>query len=111
MSRRSFAHLILLIGVGIFIFPFIWMVATSLKTDEELANSSSWWPRFPTFRSEGSIELRDPQLRTLDQQIHNIACSWTVESGDATTKATEPGVSTVSYHFSTPNAPAVVLRS
>jgi multiple sugar transport system permease protein len=111
MSRRSAVHLILLCGVAIFIFPFVWMVATSLKTDEELANSNSWWPSFPHFRSEGEIELRDPQIRTLDQQIHNINCNWIVESGDATARLTEPGVAAVSYHFATPDAAAIVLRS
>src|SRR5687767_875802 len=46
---RGWAHLLLLAGVGIFLFPFVWMVATSLKTDEELT-SASWWPQVPTFR-------------------------------------------------------------
>jgi multiple sugar transport system permease protein len=108
---RGWVHLLLLCGVGIFIFPFIWMVATSLKTDDELANSSNWWSSFPRFHAEGAFELRDPQIRTLDQQIHNVACKWAVESGDATTTTPEPGVLRVIYRFATPDAPRIILRT
>ena len=30
--QRGWLHLILLTGVGIFIFPLVWMAATSMKT-------------------------------------------------------------------------------
>ena len=39
VASRGWLHLTLLVGVGIFIFPFVWMVATSLKTDEELTGT------------------------------------------------------------------------
>jgi ABC-type glycerol-3-phosphate transport system permease component len=47
---RGWLHLTLLCGVALFLFPFVWMVATSLKTDEELT-SPRWWPHVPTFRA------------------------------------------------------------
>ena len=46
---RGWAHLLLLAGVGIFLFPFLWMLSTSLKTDEEVTNSKIL-PEIPTFR-------------------------------------------------------------
>jgi multiple sugar transport system permease protein len=45
---RGWLHLILLTGVGIFLFPLIWMAATSMKTDEELTNGR-WLPSTPRF--------------------------------------------------------------
>ena len=32
---RGWAHLILLSGTGIFLFPLLWMLSTSIKSDEE----------------------------------------------------------------------------
>jgi ABC-type glycerol-3-phosphate transport system permease component len=46
--RRGWLHLALLTCVGIFLLPFIWMVATSLKTDEELL-SPGWFGSTPHF--------------------------------------------------------------
>ncbi|MCY2954355.1 MAG: ABC transporter permease subunit [Planctomycetota bacterium] len=46
---RGWTHLLLLAGVGIFLFPFLWMLSTSLKTDEEVTNSKIL-PEIPTFR-------------------------------------------------------------
>src|SRR5690242_5184615 len=61
VARRGWLHLTLLCGVCIFIFPFVWMVATSLKTDEELT-SNSWWPEIPTFRDHSPYVLPTPAL-------------------------------------------------
>ncbi|HTL28161.1 MAG TPA: ABC transporter permease subunit [Tepidisphaeraceae bacterium] len=61
VARHGWLHLILLVGVGIFIFPFVWMVATSLKTDEELTDPS-WWPEVPTFRAQSPYVLPTPAL-------------------------------------------------
>src|SRR5688572_7424136 len=47
--RSGWAHLLLLTGTGIFLFPFVWMVVTSLKTDEEL-QEGGWWPAIPVMR-------------------------------------------------------------
>ena len=46
----GWAHLTLLTGVGIFLFPFLWMLSTSLKTDDELSTAAIL-PEIPTFRA------------------------------------------------------------
>src|SRR3954447_6624990 len=45
---RGWLHLVLLTGVAIFIFPFVWMIGTSMKTDDEVT-SDQWLPAVPTF--------------------------------------------------------------
>src|SRR4051812_13313247 len=46
--RRGWSHLLLVTAALIFLFPFAWMVATSLKTDEEIM-ARTWWPALPSF--------------------------------------------------------------
>jgi ABC-type glycerol-3-phosphate transport system permease component len=46
--ERGWLHLALLCGVGVFALPLVWMVATSLKIDQELTEPG-WFPRLPTF--------------------------------------------------------------
>src|SRR5207248_9980758 len=45
---RGWVHLVLLAGIGVFLFPFIYLIGTSLKTDEELTETS-WLPSVPQF--------------------------------------------------------------
>ncbi|CAN5377556.1 hypothetical protein BH09PLA1_BH09PLA1_18690 [soil metagenome] len=59
--RRGWLHLILLTGVGIFTFPFLWMIFTSLKTDDELT-SPNWMPAIPAFKSHSPYVLDAPEL-------------------------------------------------
>jgi multiple sugar transport system permease protein len=111
-----------------FLFPFFWMLVTSLKTDEELT-TSRWLPALPTFRADSPyarpagaddslarFELRGVQLRTLDAHLHNlcsgadVARTWTVESGDAKFVATNDNATRVEYHFASPDDPPIVLR-
>jgi ABC-type glycerol-3-phosphate transport system permease component len=47
--HHGWIHLLLLAGIGIFLFPFVYMFATSLKTDEELT-SADWFPAIPHFQ-------------------------------------------------------------
>ncbi|HEX8523406.1 MAG TPA: ABC transporter permease subunit [Tepidisphaeraceae bacterium] len=51
-------HLFLLTAIAIFLFPFVYMAATSLKTDEELTDAG-WFPSIPRFVSTS------PRVRTL----------------------------------------------
>jgi ABC-type glycerol-3-phosphate transport system permease component len=44
-------HFTLLAMAVIFLFPFVWMIGMSLKTDEE-ATSDALFPSIPTFRAE-----------------------------------------------------------
>jgi multiple sugar transport system permease protein len=59
--RRGWLHLILLTGVGIFAFPFVWMVATSIKTDEEVVDPH-WMPAIPRFVAKSPYVLPAPEL-------------------------------------------------
>ncbi|MDQ3439342.1 MAG: hypothetical protein M3478_03220, partial [Planctomycetota bacterium] len=56
---RGWLRLILLTGVGIFIFPLLWMAATSMKTDDELTNGA-WLPSMPRFVSRSPYVLNAP---------------------------------------------------
>ena len=47
-TRHGWIHVLLLLGVWMFLFPFFWMLATSIKTDEELADNAML-PEFVTF--------------------------------------------------------------
>src|SRR4051794_10630987 len=38
-TTRGWVHALLLLSIWMFLFPFFWMLATSLKTDEELTES------------------------------------------------------------------------
>src|SRR5438105_4592462 len=58
---RGWMHLVLLTGVGIFIFPFVWMLGTSIKTDDEVT-SEKWLPAVPTFVARSPYALPAPDL-------------------------------------------------
>src|SRR5215218_7396378 len=49
LAGHAWAHLLLLSGIAIFLFPFVYMLATSLKTDEELTGTD-WFPTLPQFQ-------------------------------------------------------------
>ena len=57
-ATRGWVHLVLLTGVAIFLFPFIWMLGVSFKTDEEVSKADLW-PAMPR-TVELSPYLRDP---------------------------------------------------
>src|SRR4051794_38472468 len=38
-TTRGWVHALLLLSIWMFLFPFFWMLATSVKTDEELTES------------------------------------------------------------------------
>ncbi len=50
VARRGWVHLLLLGGAGIFLLPFVWMIAISLKTDDEAAGKALF-PAVPTFHA------------------------------------------------------------
>src|SRR5687768_7894753 len=57
LARTGWAHLLLLTGAAIFLFPFFWMVLTSFKTDEEIAEGGVW-PAIPVYREQSPYARR-----------------------------------------------------
>src|SRR5690242_6654117 len=57
-TRVGWAHVLLLLAAWLFLFPFVWMLATSVKTDEELMQpgvlppAARFRPDSPYVRSE-----------------------------------------------------------
>ena len=60
-SGRLAAHLLLIAGACLFLFPFLWMFITSVKTDEEL-QEGGWLPVVPTFREASPYSRRPVQV-------------------------------------------------
>lgn len=124
---RIWLHITLLMFAGVFLFPFVWMLLTSAKTDEELA-AGKWFPAMPTFRAESPYEWTSPsgkketatleflqlQIRSQDAQIFNIiggkeiASKWKVESGKASLAATANGAQ-LNYRFESGSTVPIVL--
>lgn len=90
MTGRKFAKLLLLHATlgglaCIFLFPFIWMLLVSAKTDEEAAANKPL-PALPTFRAKSpyvtsdgktaSLELLGIEFRTRELQIHKVPTGW-----------------------------------
>src|SRR6478609_1124489 len=48
-TTRGWVHVLLLLSIWLFLFPFFWMLATSVKTDEELTESRVL-PQFVRFQ-------------------------------------------------------------
>jgi len=69
-ANKGWVHLILLSGVCLFMFPFVWMVGMSMKTDDEAAGTDIL-PAIPTFRAD-SPSVRPP---IVPQQPPDVAKS------------------------------------
>ena len=103
---RSFArslavHLALLTIAAIFVFPFLWMLSASFKTDEEVGRQSL--PSIPTYRATSDdtkpLEILGVELRTIDFRISKVSTeSRRVEYDFA--KRYEPII--VTYAFDAP---------
>src|SRR5581483_5485716 len=61
-TRYGWIHALLLLSVWMFLFPFFWMLGTSMKTDEELLNPSIL-PEIVHFRPSSPYvrKVLDPQ--------------------------------------------------
>ncbi len=57
---KGWVHVVLLSFMGLFLFPFLWMLSTSLKTDEELPEARVL-PTIPRFRA------RSPYVRRIEE--------------------------------------------
>ena len=54
-------HLLLILFALAFVFPFAWMLTTSIKTDEEI-NNPALWPGLPRFRGASPYARRPVEL-------------------------------------------------
>src|SRR4051794_4202401 len=59
---RGWLHLVLLTFAALFLFPFVWMLTTSFRTDEELSEPG-WLPEIPTFRAASPYVRRTMEAR------------------------------------------------
>ena len=50
-------HVTLIVMAALFVYPFVWMIGMSLKTDEEATNTSLL-PTMPTFRASVAVRHR-----------------------------------------------------
>jgi ABC-type glycerol-3-phosphate transport system permease component len=60
-ARKGWIHLVLLTGLGLFMFPFVWIVAMSLKTDDEVVTGDIF-PSIPVFHP-ASPSVRPPPAK------------------------------------------------
>jgi ABC-type glycerol-3-phosphate transport system permease component len=66
LAGRAWLHATLLCFVALFLFPFVYMFATSMKTDEELIDGS-YFPTVPTFQPVSPRVLpQSPPLKPAD---------------------------------------------
>lgn len=63
--RRGSIHALLLVAVAGCMYPLVWMFMTSIKTDEELAQSDDV-PSLPVFRDHSPYVRDEPTIPTLD---------------------------------------------
>src|SRR5687768_6428892 len=59
--KRFGIHLMLVLFAAAFVFPFAWMLTTSIKTDEEI-NHPALWPGLPRFRGASPYARRPVEL-------------------------------------------------
>lgn len=80
VSRRFLIYLLLVAGAGLFAFPLVWMISTSLKSPEQAAS----FP--PTFLPRSHYAQIDGQRVevTLDRQLSDRSGWWQVTTKDGT---------------------------
>src|SRR6187200_2007657 len=54
-------HLTLILMAALFVFPFIWMLGMSLKTDDE-ATGTTTLPSVPTFRASSPFVIEPDEV-------------------------------------------------
>ncbi len=65
LAEKGWVHVVLLAGAGVFLFPFAWMVGTSLKTDDEISQDRLF-PALPTHRPATPYVRAAPEPRRPD---------------------------------------------
>jgi ABC-type glycerol-3-phosphate transport system permease component len=72
LATRAWVHATLLFFVAIFLFPFVYMFATSMKTDEELIDRT-YFPSIPTFQP---ISPRVRKMPAVERPPEAPADAW-----------------------------------
>lgn len=112
-------HLLLVCVAGVFLFPFVWMVLTAAKTDEEVA-AGRRLPAMPTFRADSPYDTIDPtgkpmratleliglQVRSLDARIFVIRPAWEAAGGDGHRLVSAGG--STEWHYRAGGEPMVI---
>jgi multiple sugar transport system permease protein len=73
--RTSFKYLILILGAALFAYPFLWMIAGSLKPELQI-NGFSLWPSDATLQSYRAVFTKIPIGRALVNSLL-VSCSVT----------------------------------
>ncbi|BDS06652.1 hypothetical protein NT6N_16920 [Oceaniferula spumae] len=68
LSGKGFLWLILASCSAVFLFPFLWMLVSSIKTDEEVSQGE-FWPDLPEFRPNS------PYVINIDRPARPAGCS------------------------------------
>ncbi|MBW3624467.1 MAG: carbohydrate ABC transporter permease, partial [Armatimonadetes bacterium] len=93
--RQAALHLALLTGGAIFIVPFVWLVTTSLKEDEEIFKfPPAWVPRQQVQVRIGNQPVGLARLKPTGQyvvQLRESETSWTVQPYSPEQGALVPG--------------------
>ena len=111
-SGRVLVHLLLVCVAAVFLFPFVWMLLTSAKTDEEVA-AGRRLPALPTFRDSSPYDTTDPsgrpvraaleliglQVRSLDARIFVIQPKWQPATGDGKTSYLVPTATGTEWQY------------
>jgi ABC-type glycerol-3-phosphate transport system permease component len=78
-TRSGWAHALLLLAAWMFLFPFVWMLATSVKTDEELMEpgvlppAAHFHPDSPYVRGEiQPIKPSDVEIARWNQMLPSL---------------------------------------
>ena len=62
---KNWYHILLMLGVVIMIFPFVWMLLSSLKTEQEILRvPPTFFPLKPTWDNYISVWRRIPPFAT-----------------------------------------------
>jgi len=98
--KRGWIHALLLLFVWLFLFPFLWMVSTSIKTDDEMT-SGSLIPQIPTFRAVS------PYVREIDPPTKPLDCPSDVWKNELPKLRDLASQSLASYQKSHPASPTL----
>jgi len=117
-------HLLLLSIAAAFLFPFVWMLLTSAKTDEEVA-AGRWLPALPTHQWESPYEtvdaagkpiaagvsLLDLQVRLLDASIISLKPDWRHSAAGKGNELRPQPDGTVRWHYRFPAPGDVAIET